>query len=505
MAVHAPKIPADLAWLNVHAPISLEARRGRPVLMEFFTPGCINCLHAFDETAVLEKRFAHRGLLTVRVLSPKFDHEKGAEAARAFVERHRLSSPVLLDPDRRVWDLFAVKAWPTFVLIDEKGNVAMTCSGEGKGEVLARAVEEVLKRAAGSALGDGGDIRTRLQFHYPSRATAGRVDGRPRVFVSDAGNHRVVALDGEGRYLGSHGEGDLRSPQGLALVGDTLYVCDAGHHRVVAFDVGPGQRMATRDVVVVAGSGRHSFLAADGEGVRALDAPLNSPWSLCPWKGGFMVALAGSHQLAFLDIAAGVVRLVAGSGVENLVDGSGFVAALAQPSGACAAGEASIAFVDAESSALRVVRPDEGGRVETLVGAGLFTFGHADGPLGSALFQHCNDVAASRALQGFWVCDSYNGAVRFVSTARGAVWTAPLGLEVPLSEPGGLCVDEEGDVWIVDTNNHRVVRFSEPPTHAFDAPGGAFDPDRPWSCRIVTGPFGKLADFIKIPDGSMPA
>ena len=69
--------------------------------------------------------------------------------------------------------------------------------------------------------------------------------------------------------------------------------------------------------------------------------------------------------------------MVAGTGGENLVDGPAADALLAQPSGVTVVG-GGVAFVDAESSSLRVLTDD--GRVVTLVGQGLFEWGRADGP-----------------------------------------------------------------------------------------------------------------------------
>ena len=43
--IRAPEIDGAIGWLNVDTPLTLRALRGKIVLLEFWTYGCINCLH----------------------------------------------------------------------------------------------------------------------------------------------------------------------------------------------------------------------------------------------------------------------------------------------------------------------------------------------------------------------------------------------------------------------------------------------------------------------------
>jgi sugar lactone lactonase YvrE len=102
--------------------------------------------------------------------------------------------------------------------------------------------------------------------------------------------------------------------------------------------------------------------------------------------------------------------------------------------------------------------------VTTLVGAGLFEFGHANGDLGSARFQHCLGL-------DWWdgrlvVADSYNGMLRVVDPTRGEVsdlgeqgFTSEDGA-FACSEPAGVAVAGPGRLLVCDTNNHRLVELS---------------------------------------------
>src|SRR5207244_7842166 len=105
---------------------------------------------------------------------------------------------------------------------------------------------------------------------------------------------------------------------------------------------------------------------------------LNSPWDVLLDGNTLYIAMAGHHQIWTLDLVKGEMVPFAGSGRENIADGPPSVANFAQPSGLATDGKL-LYVADSEVSALRTI-PMGGGRVETLVGRGLFWFGDRDGP-----------------------------------------------------------------------------------------------------------------------------
>jgi DNA-binding beta-propeller fold protein YncE len=163
--------------------------------------------------------------------------------------------------------------------------------------------------------------------------------------------------------------------------------------------------------------------------------------------------MAGSHQIWLLDPAGKQIGVWAGSGAEDHVDGPLAEAAFAQPSGLAAAGPF-ILVADSEISSVRAIDV-EASRVRTIVGRGLFDFGDADGPPGSALLQHPLDVAAAPGV--VYVADTYNNKIKAI--AFGTMATSTLfgdGDPDVLHEPGGLAF-AGGRLFIADTNNHRVL------------------------------------------------
>jgi thiol-disulfide isomerase/thioredoxin len=103
--------------------------RGRIVLLDFWTAGCVNCLRVLDELAVLERRHGD-AVVVLGVHSPKFAHEATPEAVAAAVRRHGVTHPVLDDAHLVTWDAYAARAWPTLVLVDPRGYVVAQVSGE---------------------------------------------------------------------------------------------------------------------------------------------------------------------------------------------------------------------------------------------------------------------------------------------------------------------------------------------------------------------------------------
>ena len=188
--VRAPALRGR-AWLGTGGrDVRTDELRGRIVLLDFWTAGCVNCLRVLDELAVLEDRHGD-ALVVLGVHSPKFEHEARPEAVAAAVHRHGVRHPVLDDADRATWDAYAVRAWPTLVLVDPRGYVVAQASGEGHGPELSALVDELvaeygaaLRRGPLFASGEGRESHLPVGRGQPGGRDGGlspAVDVRPRV------------------------------------------------------------------------------------------------------------------------------------------------------------------------------------------------------------------------------------------------------------------------------------------------------------------------------------
>ncbi|SNX62562.1 thiol-disulfide isomerase/thioredoxin [Streptomyces sp. TLI_55] len=461
--VRAPELIGKGGWLNTgEKQYSLADLRGRIVILDFWTFCCINCLHVLDELRELEEK--HRDtVVVIGVHSPKFVHEAEHGAVVDAVERYGVEHPVLDDPELATWKQYAVRAWPTLVVIDPEGYVVAQHAGEGHVHAIERLVTELeAEHAAKGTLrrGDGPYVAPEPEptvLRFPGKAL---VLPSGSFLVSDTTRHQLVELaaDGESvmRRIGSgargmrDGAGDTASfnePQGLALLPDgSVVVADTVNHALRRLD------LATGEVTTLAGTGRQ-WMQADATSGPAREVNLSSPWDVAHWNGRVWIAMAGVHQLWTYDPEEGTVSVAAGTTNEGLVDGPAEEAWFAQPSGLAATPD-KLWLADSETSALRWVALD--GTVHTAVGTGLFDFGHRDGTAEQALLQHPLGVTALPD-GSVAVSDTYNHALRRFDPATGEVTT----LATDLREPSDAVLVGE-DIVVVESARHRLTRLRLP-------------------------------------------
>ena len=400
----------------------------------------------------LEERFAEE-LTVIGVHSGKFIAERETSRIADAARRLGVMHPVVNDRQFRVWRSYAVRAWPTIVVIDPEGYVLGMHAGEFTTEMVAPALEEIIAKAGAGlrrdALHHQADDRAHDVLRYP-----GKVAVREKtIAIADSGNDRVVIAEldagrGSARVLATHGgargyrdgtDPQFDHPQGLLFDRGDLLVADAFNHAIRAID------LATGETRTIAGNGQQLRTRSD-----AAAGALSSPWDLARAGERVAIAMAGNHRLYLLDVAKGSARPFAGSGAEEIHDGPRETAALAQPMG-ISANETTIWFADSETSAIRSASIDPKGIVSTLVGTGLFDFGDVDGEGTAVRLQHAQGVVGmpdGRLL----VVDSYKDALKWLDPETQRVTTWVRGL----SEPGGAAAGD-GVVYVADTNAHRIA------------------------------------------------
>ncbi len=464
----APELEGGVAWLNTAGPVRLKDLRGKVVVLDFWTLCCINCIHTLPDLARLEKKYPNE-LVVIGVHSRKFDNEKSTESIRKAILRYEISHPVVNDADMAIWDAYGVNSWPTLVLIDPEGNVLGGRSGEGNYELFDRVIAKVIEEARAKKTLNDKPLKFQLArftetgdspLFFPGKVLADAAS--KRLFIADSTHHRIVITDLAGKKIAIAGAGEpgkddgpfstatFNDPQGLALDGETLYVADRKNHLIRALD------LKAQKVKTIAGSG------AKGEdrdtGGPALKVGLNSPWDLLLHKRTLYVAMAGHHQIWTLDLAREQLEPFAGSGRENIRDGSLPISCFAQPSGLASDGKM-LYVADSEVSAVRSLPLDGKGEVNTIVGEGLFKFGDVDGEGDKVRLQHALGVAYHDGL--LYVADTYNSKLKVLDPEKRTCKTYLGGeaegwLATPIfSEPAGLSI-ADGKIYVADTNAHRI-------------------------------------------------
>ena len=92
--IAAPPLDGGTAWLNVSRPLVMGRPAGKVVLLDFWTYGCINCMHLLPDLRLLEQRFQHE-LVVIGVHSPKFPNERITENLRRILVRYQIEHPVV--------------------------------------------------------------------------------------------------------------------------------------------------------------------------------------------------------------------------------------------------------------------------------------------------------------------------------------------------------------------------------------------------------------------------
>lgn len=394
----------------------------------------------------------------VGVHSGKFSAERDTASIRDASLRLDAVHPTINDRQFRMWRAYAVRAWPTLVVVSPRGYVVGMHAGEFEAELIAPFLDRVLDDARASGTLDVRQVvfpadapsSTSDVLAFPGKVAA---DGN-RVAIADSGHHKVIIgtvdpatarmridrIVGTGTMGFRDGDQPLfNNPQGLAFHEEVLFVADAGNHALRAID------LSTGNARTIAGTGAQARTAAD-----AVAGVMNSPWDVAHDAGRLYVAMAGAHQLWCVDVDTGASVVHSGSGAEELHDGTHVEAALAQPMGLCLAVDA-IYFADSESSAIRIADRDRNGGVRTIVGTGLFDFGDVDAVGDAARLQHPQGLAC--ALDGrLLVADSYNGSLKWVEPRSGRVRTWLRGLH----EPSGVAIARER-AFVAETHRHRIM------------------------------------------------
>lgn len=481
----AAELDGGQEWLNTSGPISLKDLRGKVVLLDFWTYCCINCMHVLPDLAYLEKKYPNE-LVVIGVHSAKFDNEKESGNIRKAILRYEIEHPVVNDASMVIWRKFAVRAWPTLVVIDPEGYYCGYVSGEGNRELLEKVVDRLIAYHRSKKTLDETPVRFDLErarqpetpLRFPGKVLADQAS--QRLFVSDSNHNRIVvaSLDGTvqevigrgtiGRVDGSYAEAEFDHPQGMALVDQKLYVADTENHLIRVVD------LTQKTVATLAGTGVQGHTRKGAGTLR--ETAIASPWDVLHLEGVLYIAMAGPHQIWSHRLGTDSIQPYAGSGREDIINGPLESSALAQPSGLATDGRF-LYVCDSEGSAIRKIttRPDNNlaspiGTVTTVAGTSdlpngrsLFEFGDEDGPVATARLQHPLGVACHEGQ--LLIADTYNHKIRLVNPMGKTVSTWLMGADPQtsinppgFSEPAGLSI-AGSHLYVADTNNHRICRI----------------------------------------------
>lgn len=481
--VEAPEFPSGLDWINTDSPLTMQGLQGKIVIFDFWTYGCINCIHMIPILEEVEEKYADE-VVVIGVHSAKFENEGQTDNLRQIVQRYDLKHPVINDKDFLVWQTYGARAWPTIAIVDPRGYVVVRESGEipfeafdaylsGMIEYYDELDDSIINRDPVELVLEGaGDPGTPLLF--PGKVLANEENNR--LFIADSNHNRIVIVDLETNtvsdIIGSARRGftdnsfedaAFDKPQGMALDGDLLYIADVNNHAIRVAN------LAERTVSTVVGNGDMGRGSIQYGTIveEPLIVPIRSPWDVeFDDEGKLHIAMAGTHQLYIYEPENDILYPSVGNGREANLNATLANSELAQPSGLYYAGDGKLYFADSESSTIRLA-DFELDAVTGIAGTtenNLFDFGDIDGELGDNRLQHALGVQGVNG--DLYIADTYNSRIKVIRDGETAIETV-YGLGglggyadgsadiAEFDEPGGLTY-ADGKLYIADTNNHVI-------------------------------------------------
>jgi thiol-disulfide isomerase/thioredoxin len=127
----APEL-TNTTWLNVETPLRLADLRGKVVMVEMWTFGCINCRNVMPSLKEWHAKYYDQGLVIIGNHFPEFGYEADLENLKEAVARNEIEYAVAQDNDGKTWRAYGNHYWPTLYLIDKQGHIRYVHIGEGR-------------------------------------------------------------------------------------------------------------------------------------------------------------------------------------------------------------------------------------------------------------------------------------------------------------------------------------------------------------------------------------
>jgi sugar lactone lactonase YvrE len=304
-------------------------------------------------------------------------------------------------------------------------------------------------------------------------------DAGGNLYFSDTFNHRIRRIDaqtgvistcagcGEAGYFGDDGraiEARFNQPYGITIDREgNIVIADRHNHCVRHVAASSGV------VTTFAGTGA---AACGGDGGPAAQAAMVEPNGVAfdPENRQLFIADVADNRVRVVDLASGMISTFAGTGAAEH-SGDGGPASAAGIHGARAvkvAADGTVYILERQGSALRAV--DRTGVIRTIAGTGALSYSGDDGPALRAAFNAPKELAIDRD-GNLLIVDTENHAIRHFDIAAGTVTTIAgngrKGYEgdggpataASLARPHGAAVGPDGAIYIGDTENHRIRKL----------------------------------------------
>lgn len=139
----APELTNEV-WLNSDRALRLADLRGKVVLLDMWTFGCINCQHVIPALRQWHETYRSQGLVVIGNHYPEFGYEEDLGNLKDALVRLDVPYPVAQDNDGITWRAYKNRYWPTLYLIDKRGHMRYQHIGEGAYPETEAAIQALL-------------------------------------------------------------------------------------------------------------------------------------------------------------------------------------------------------------------------------------------------------------------------------------------------------------------------------------------------------------------------